>query len=42
LNSRDIQKITKYPKDHIIFALQILMENDTITIQPNNLYSIKK
>lgn len=42
LNSRDIQKITKYPKDDVIFALQILMENDTITIQPNNLYSIKK
>jgi ATP-dependent DNA helicase RecQ len=42
LNSRDIQKITKYPKDDVIFALQTLMENNSITIQPNNLYSIKK
>jgi ATP-dependent DNA helicase RecQ len=42
LNSRDIQKITKYPKDDVIFALQTLMENNSITIQPNNLYSVKK
>ena len=42
LNSRDIQKIIKYDKDDVIFALQNLMENDTIIIKPNNLYSLKK
>jgi len=42
MSSRDIQKLTKYPKDDIIFALQNLMENDTIIVKPNNLYSIKK
>lgn len=41
LNSRDIQKLTKYPKDDVIFALQNLMENDTIIVKPNNLYSLK-
>lgn len=42
MSSRDIQKLTKYPKDDVIFALQNLMENDTIIVKPNNLYSIKK
>ena len=42
LNSRDIQKITNLPKDDIIFALQNLLENDTICINASNLYSIKK
>lgn len=41
LNSRDIQKLTQYPKDDVIFALQNLMENDTIFVKPNNLYSLK-
>ena len=41
LNSRDIQKVTKYDKDDVIFALQHLMENNTIIIKPNNLYSLK-
>lgn len=41
LNSRDLQKMTKYSKDDVIFALQHLLENDTIIIKPNNLYSIK-
>jgi ATP-dependent DNA helicase RecQ len=41
LNSRDIQELTKFPKDDVIFALQNLLENDTIIIQPNNLYSLK-
>jgi ATP-dependent DNA helicase RecQ len=40
-NSRDIQKLTKFPKDDVIFALQNLLENDTISIQSNNLYSLK-
>ena len=42
LNSRDIQKITNLPKDDIIFALQNLLENDTICINASNLYSLKK
>ncbi len=42
LNSRDIQKLTQYDKDDVIFVLQHLMENNTINIKPNNLYSLKK
>ena len=41
LNSRDIQKITKLRKDDVIFALQHLLDNNIITIQSNNLYSLK-
>lgn len=41
-NSRDIQKLTKFPKDDVIFALQNLMENEKVIIQPNNLYALKK
>ena len=40
-NSRDIQKLTKFPKDDVIFALQNLLENDMISIKSNNLYSLK-
>ena len=40
-NSRDIQKLTKLSKDDVIFALQNLLENDTISIKSNNLYSLK-
>lgn len=40
-NSRDIQKLTKFPKDDVIFALQNLLETDTISIKSNNLYSLK-
>ncbi len=40
-NSRDIQKLTKLPKDDVIFALQNLLEKDAICIHPNNLYSLK-
>lgn len=40
-NSRDIQKLTKLSKDDVIFALQNLLENDTIRIKSNNLYSLK-
>jgi ATP-dependent DNA helicase RecQ len=42
LNSRDIQKLTKFPKDDVIFALQQLLENNTVILKPNNLYSLKK
>ena len=41
MNSRDIVKLTKYPKDDVIFALQNLLENDSIVVKPNNLYSLK-
>ena len=41
-NARDIQKLTKFSKDDVIFALQTLMENDKVIIQPNNLYTLKK
>jgi ATP-dependent DNA helicase RecQ len=40
-NSRDIQKLTKLSKDDVIFALQNLLENGTISIKSNNLYSLK-
>jgi ATP-dependent DNA helicase RecQ len=40
-NSRDIQKLTKFPKDDVIFALQKLLEEETISINSNNLYSLK-
>ncbi len=42
LNSRDIQKSIKFPKDDVIFALQDLLENNLVLLQPNNLYSLKK
>lgn len=41
LNSRDIQKMTKLPKDDVIFALQDLLEKDIVFVKPNNLYSLK-
>lgn len=41
LNSREIQKLTKNPEDEVIFALQNLLENNTIAIKPNNKYSLK-
>ncbi len=40
-NSRDIQKLTKFPKDDVIFALQKLLEDQIISIKPNNSYSLK-
>lgn len=40
-DSRDIQKLTKFPKDDVIFVLQKLLEEETISINSNNLYSIK-
>ncbi|HLP65351.1 ATP-dependent DNA helicase RecQ [Flavobacterium sp.] len=42
LNSRDIQKLLKYPQDDIIFALQNLLENNKVVVNLNNLYSLKK
>jgi len=41
LSSRDIQKLSKYSTDDIIFALQNMLEDNKILLQPNNLYSLK-
>jgi len=41
LNSREIQIQTKCTQDDVIFALKILLENNSITIKPNNKYSLK-
>ncbi|SHG43682.1 ATP-dependent DNA helicase RecQ [Flavobacterium fluvii] len=41
LNSREIQKLTKYSEDDVIFALQNLLENNKISVKPNNKYSLK-
>ncbi|TBX70425.1 RecQ family ATP-dependent DNA helicase [Flavobacterium silvisoli] len=40
-NSRDIQKLTKFPKDDVIFALQKLLDDQIISIKPNNSYSLQ-
>ena len=40
-NSRDIQKLTNLSKDDVIFALQMLLEKQTIYIKSNNLYALK-
>jgi len=42
MTSRDIQKLSKYSKDDVIFALQSLLDNEQISINKNNLYAIKK
>ena len=41
MNSREIQKLTKNTEDAIIFALQELLESNTILIQSNNKYTLK-
>ncbi len=41
LDSREIEKITKYGQDEIIFVLQNLIENNKIVIKSNNKYSLK-
>ena len=41
LNSRDIQTKTKKNPDEVIFALQDLLENNTILVKPNNKYTLK-
>ncbi|HJS00335.1 MAG TPA: ATP-dependent DNA helicase RecQ [Flavobacterium sp.] len=42
LNSREIQIELNNSSNDVIFALQELLENNRITIQPNNKYSIKE
>ena len=39
-SSRDIIKITRFAKDDVIFVLQELLEEDKITINTNNTYSL--
>ncbi len=41
LNSREIQKLSKFSEDDVIFALQNLLENNKIAVKPNNKYSLK-
>ena len=41
LNSREIEIKLKYNAEDIIFALQQLLDNNTIMVKPNNKYSIK-
>ena len=42
LNSREIQIKLNNPSDDVIFALQELLENESILIKPNNKYSLKQ
>jgi len=42
MDSRELQNETLHPADAIIFALQQLLENNLIAIQPNNKYILKK
>ena len=42
LSSREIQNVSKYQKDDIIFVLQKLLDSEAIFIKSNNLYSLKK
>jgi ATP-dependent DNA helicase RecQ len=41
LNSREIQEKTKNTADDVIFVLQQLLEDDLLTIQKNNKYTLK-
>ena len=40
--SRDIQKLTKFSQEEVIFALQELLEQQEIEIKSNNHYSLKQ
>lgn len=40
LNSRELEKVTKNKSEAIIFALQQLLEQNKISLQPNNKYTI--
>ena len=42
MNSREIQKITKSSESDVIFALQGLLENNSVSVKPNNQYTLKK
>jgi ATP-dependent DNA helicase RecQ len=42
LDSREIEKLSQSNAEAVIFALQNLMENDAISLKPNNQYTLKK
>jgi len=42
LNSREIQNRTKNTADDVIFALQQLLENESIIVKSNNKYTLKR
>ncbi len=42
LNSREMEKNMAFASKDIIFALQMLMENEIIVLKPNNQYTLKK
>jgi ATP-dependent DNA helicase RecQ len=42
LNSREIENLTKLPKDDVIFALQNMLENNIISLKADNLYTLIK
>jgi ATP-dependent DNA helicase RecQ len=42
LNSRELQKLSKYETDDVIFAIRMLLENESIFVKPNNQYTLKK
>jgi ATP-dependent DNA helicase RecQ len=42
MDSREIEKLSQFDADAIIFALQELLENETILIKPNNQYTLRK
>ncbi|GEP52096.1 ATP-dependent DNA helicase RecQ2 [Flavobacterium noncentrifugens] len=41
-DSRELEKLTKFQSADVIFAIQHLLENDRISINPNNQYTLRK
>ncbi len=42
MNSREIEKLSKHKTKDVIFAIQNLMENNSINVLSNNKYTLKK
>ena len=42
MNSRALQMMIKCNKDELITSLQILLDNETVLINPNNTYTLKQ
>ena len=42
MDSRSLEKVTGQSSDHVIFALQELLEHNVVEILPNNQYRLKK
>jgi ATP-dependent DNA helicase RecQ len=42
MDSREIQKCIESPESDIIFALRDLLENNLISVMPNNQYTLKQ